>query len=77
MPSASNVNERGGVRGMFSVGRVLVLCVSGGPAAKHGVCSVAPPWWAGQAQTSVFSSVPRGRSRRPVDSAGLRETPGG
>lgn len=77
MTSASNVNERGGVRGTFSVGRALVLCVSGGPAAKPGVCGVAPPWWAGQAQTPVFSSVPRGRSRRPVDSEGLREAPGG
>ena len=30
----------------FSVGKALVLCMSGGSAAKHGVCGVAPPWWA-------------------------------
>ena len=40
--SASNVNERGDVRGTFSVGKALVLCLSGGSAAKHGVCGVAP-----------------------------------
>lgn len=73
--SASNVNERGDVRGKFSVGKALVLCMSGGPAAKHGVCGVAPPWWAGQAQTPVSSSVLRGCSQRPVDSEGLRGVP--
>ena len=49
--SASNINERGDVRGTFSVGKALVLCMSGGSAAKHGVCGVAPPWWAGQVQS--------------------------
>lgn len=57
MTSASNVNERGGVRGTFSVGRALVLCVSGGPAAKPG--SGVAPWWAGQAQTPVSLLCPR------------------
>lgn len=74
--SASNINERGDVWGTFSVGKALVLCMSGGSAAKHGVCGVAPPWWAGQVQTPMSSSVLRGRSRRPVDSEGLRGAPG-